>query len=289
MPQGQPCLTSPPMSSALRILVVDDEPLARQRVTDLLDREADVEVVGTAGTGRKAVAALREHAQAGTPVDLVFLDVQMPGLTGLDVVREVGPEAMPAVVFVTAYDQHALAAFDVAAVDYLLKPFDDDRFRQALARARDAVRLREVDALRDRLATLLGATPPASGSAAASGPSEARSEYLERIPVDMRGQVRVVPVGAIDYVTSDGPYAELHVGEETFVLRERMQTLEDRLDPACFFRIHRSTIVQIDRVESLLTAPGGDYAVRLRGGTRLRLSRSRRDAFVQRLGIDALE
>ena len=264
------------MPSPLRVLVVDDEPLARQRVLDLLDHEADVEVVGTAGTGRRAVAAIADHDP-----DVVFLDVQMPGLTGLDVVREVGPEAMPSVVFVTAYDQHALAAFDVAAVDYLLKPYDDDRFRQALGRARDAVRLREVDALRDRLATLLGAVAPASGPG--------RPEYLERIPVEMRGQVRVVPAAAVDYVTSDGPYAELHVGAETFVLRERMQTLEERLDPACFFRIHRSTIVQIDRVESLLTAPGGDYAVRLRDGTKLRLSRSRRDAFSQRLGIDALE
>ena len=269
------------MAEALRVLVVDDEPLARQRVLDLLDRAAGVEVVGTAGTGRNAVAQIEEHRP-----DLVFLDVQMPGLTGLDVVREVGPEAMPAVVFVTAYDQHALAAFDVAAVDYLLKPYDDDRFAQALARARDAVRLREVDALRQRLATLLegGASRPAPGAPRPGGPS--RPDYLERIAVDMRGQTLLVPVETIDYVSSDGPYAELHVGDDTYVLRERMQTLEDRLDPAQFFRIHRSTIVQIDRVEALLTAPGGDYAVRLRDGTRLRLSRSRRDAFTQRLGID---
>jgi len=264
------------MPEPLRILVVDDEPLARQRVLDLLDRAAEVDVVGTAGTGRKAVDAIRSHAQAGAPVDLVFLDVQMPGLTGLDVVREVGPEAMPAVVFVTAYDQHALAAFDVAAVDYLLKPYDDDRFAQALARARDAVRLREVDQLRQRLAALLG------GEATA-----ARPEYLERIAVEMRGQTRLVPVESVDYVSSDGPYAEIHVGDDVFVVRERMQTLEERLDPAHFFRIHRSTIVRLDRVEALLTAAGGDYSVRLTDGTRLRLSRSRRDAFTQRLGIDA--
>ena len=264
------------MPEPLRVLVVDDEPLARQRVLDLLDHEPDVEVVGTAGTGRRAVEAIAQHAP-----DLVFLDVQMPGLTGLDVVREVGPEGMPAVVFVTAYDQHALAAFDVAAVDYLLKPYDDDRFRQSLDRARAAVRLREVDALRDRLATLLDGGEPR--------PPTPRPDYLERIAVEMRGQVRVVPVGAVDYITSDGPYVELHAGGDVHVLRERMQTLEDRLDPDRFFRIHRSTIVQIDRVEALLTAPGGDYAVRLKDGTRLRLSRSRRDDFTRRLGIDALE
>ncbi|MEM1115930.1 MAG: LytTR family DNA-binding domain-containing protein [Bacteroidota bacterium] len=266
------------MSDPIRVLVVDDEPLARQRLTDLLGDEPDTEVVGTAATGRRAVEAIAEHAP-----DLVFLDIQMPGLTGLDVIREVGPEAMPAVVFVTAYDQHALAAFDVAAVDYLLKPFDDLRFRQALGRVRDTLRLREVDALRRRLAGLLGAAPEAEPAAAAD------AGYLQRIPVETRGQVRVVPVATVDYVTSDGPYAELHAGGETFVLRERMQTLEARLDPALFVRIHRSTIVQIDRVESLLKRAGGDYAVRLRGGTTLRLSRSRRDAFAQRLGLNALE
>ena len=264
----------------LRVLVVDDEPLARQRVLDLLAREPDVEVVGTAGTGRQAVVALAER---GGAVDLVFLDVQMPGLSGLDVVRKVGAEAMPAVVFVTAYDHHALAAFDVAAVDYLLKPFDDDRFAQALDRARRAVRLREVDALRGRLAALLGASAPDAAPPVA--PGAGRPEFLERIAVEARGHVRLVPVEAVDYVEADGPYAVLHVGPDTHAVRERMQALEDRLDPARFFRIHRSTIVQIDRVEALLTAPGGDYAVRLRDGTRLGLSRSRRDAFAARLGI----
>jgi len=262
------------MPEPLRVLVVDDEPLARQRVRDLLDRAADVAVVGEAGTGRKAIEAIGTYA-----LDVVFLDVQMPGLSGLDVVREVGPSNMPAVVFVTAFDQHALAAFDVAAVDYLLKPFDDARFAQALARARDAVRLREVDSLRDRLSALLGGpeTPP---------PAPDKPAYLERIAVEMRGQTKLVAVADLDYITSDGPYAELHAGVETFVLRERMQTLEERLDPARFVRIHRSTIVRIDRVEALLTAAGGDYSVRLTDGTRLRLSRSRREAFVRQLGIE---
>lgn len=273
-------MPSPP---PLRVLVVDDEPLARQRVLDLLEREPDVEVVGTAGTGRRAVEALDEARAGGAAVDLVFLDVQMPGLTGLDVVREVGPGAMPAVVFVTAYDHHALAAFDVAAVDYLLKPFDDDRFRQALGRAREAVRLREVDALRGRLAALLGA----SGAGSARPERAEKAEHQERFAVESRGQTRIVPASAVDYVTSDGPYAELHVGPETYIIRETMRALEDRLDPARFFRVHRSTIVQLDRVDALLTAPGGDYAVRLTDGTRLSLSRSRRDAFARWLGLDA--
>ncbi len=268
-----------PAAPPLRVLVVDDEPLARQRVLDLLDAEPDVEVAGVVGTGRRAVAAIAERRRAGAPVDLVFLDVQMPGLSGLGVVGEVGPEAMPVTVFVTAYDQHALAAFDVAAVDYLLKPFDDDRFRQSLDRARQSVRLREVDALRGRLAALLGAR-----AAPAERPSA--PAYLERIAVEGRGQVRLVPVEDVDYLASDGPYAEVHVADQTHVIRETMQSLEARLDPGRFFRVHRSTIVQIDRVESILTAPGGDYAVRLRDGTRLSLSRSRRDEFARRLGLD---
>ena len=267
---------------ALRVLVVDDEPLARQRVLDLLADEPGVEVVGEASTGRKAVTALAEQRAAGAPVDLMFLDVQMPGLTGLDVVREVGADAMPAVIFVTAYDQHALEAFEVAAVDYLLKPFDDDRFRQALGRARATVRLREVDALRGRLAALVGDAPSTSPPAPSVGPS---AEPLERFAVESRGQTRIVPAASVDYVSSDGPYARLHVGERVHVIRATMQDLEDRLDPARFFRIHRSTIVQLDRIESLLTASGGDYAVRLTSGVRLGLSRSRREALEERLGL----
>ena len=262
----------------LRVLVVDDEPLARQRVLDLLAREETIEVVGEARTGREAIRAIAEVAP-----DLVFLDIQMPGLTGLDVIREVGPEAMPAVIFVTAYDQHALKAFDVAAVDYLLKPYDDTRFVQALDRARESLRLREIDGLRERLTSLLS-VPPTSPTPPSEPPP-----FLERIAVDIRGQIRVVPTADIDYITSDGPYAELHVGSDTHVVRQRMQTLEDSLDPERFFRIHRSTIVQLDRVEALLTAPGGDYSVRLKGGTRLRLSRSRREAFARCLGIQTEE
>jgi two-component system LytT family response regulator len=259
------------MPEQLRVLVVDDEPLGRERLLDLLATEVDVEVVGTAGSGREAVAAIRSARP-----DVVFLDVQMPGLTGLDVVREVGPDAMPAIVFVTAYDRHALDAFELAALDYLLKPFEDERFRQALARAREVVRLREVDAVRGRLITLLGG---------AEAPAQARAVYLERIAVEMRGQVRVVPVDRIDYIEADGPYAVLHAAGETFAIRERMQTLEERLDPARFVRVHRSAIVQLDRVEALLVAAGGDYNARLRDGTRVKVARGRRDALAERLGM----
>jgi two-component system LytT family response regulator len=270
----------------LRVLVVDDEAPARQRLLDLLARDATVQVVGTANNGESAIAAIRE-----LDPDLVFLDVQMPGRTGLEVIRAVGADAMPLTIFVTAYDQYALTAFDVAAVDYLVKPFDDERFEQALARARRQVALGKVDRLAARLRTLLGegdepsaatapaATPPAPPVPGASG------GYLERIAVDMRGQVKIVPVRQIDFIEASGPYAELRVGDRKYLVRERMQTLEERLDPARFLRIHRSVIVRLELVESLLRGAGGDYAVQLKGGTRLKVSRSRYEELAQILGV----
>jgi two-component system LytT family response regulator len=262
---------------ALRILIVDDEALARQRLEDLLEKEQGVTIVGTADNGAAAVDAIGDLRP-----DLVFLDVQMPGKTGLDVVREIGPDAMPATIFVTAYDQYALKAFELAAVDYLVKPFDDERFEQAFRRARTLVGLRAVGRLSDQLLAVLQ-----SGQRTSPGRAEApgRPDYLERIAVEMRGQVRIVPVAKIDYIVASGPYAELHVGERTHIIRERMQTLEDRLDPERFFRIHRSAIVRLDLVETLLRAAGGDYAVQLRGGVRLKVSRSRFEALETRMGL----
>ena len=280
----------------LRVLVVDDEPLARQRLEDLLGHEPNVTLVGTAGDGVEAVEAIRTLAP-----DLVFLDIQMPGRTGLDVVREVGVDAMPATIFVTAYDQHALRAFELAAVDYLVKPFDDERFEQAFRRARRRVELREVERLRGQLLAVLqgGAPAPAAigeAPAAATAPAAAgeappaqlhagRGGYLERIAVEMRGKLRVVPVGEIDYIVASGPYAELYVADRRLLIREAMQTLEERLDPAMFLRIHRSVIVRLDLVDTLHKGAGGDYEVQLKSGVRLRVSRSRREELERRLGV----
>jgi two-component system, LytTR family, response regulator len=251
------------MPEKLRVLIADDEPLARQRIEDLLPPSVDL--VATASTGDEAIEKIRELKP-----DLVFLDVQMPGKTGLEVVEAIG-EWMPATIFVTAFDQFALKAFDVAAVDYLVKPFDDERFAQALKRARKAIELREVEQMTRRLLGFLQEEP--------------KQKFLDRIAVESRGQVRVVPVARIDYITASGPYAELHVGDKTYAVRERMQTLEEQLDPVVFFRTHRSAIVRLDRIDSLLHRPGGDYAVRLKDGTELDVSRARRDELQQRLGI----
>jgi two-component system LytT family response regulator len=260
---------------SLRVLLVDDEALARQRLEDLLKHQERVEIVGTADNGEAAVSAIRMLKP-----DLVFLDVQMPGKTGLDVIRTIGPEEMPATVFVTAYDQYALKAFDLAAIDYLVKPFDDERFEQAFARARRLVELQEVDRLSEQLRAVLHG----GGTGAVAAPS-GKQEYLERIAVETRGQVRVVPVEDIEYITASGPYAELHAGGRAHVIRERMQMLEERLDPAKFFRIHRSAIVRLDQIETLLRDPGGDYGVKLRSGVQLSVSRNRVEQLERWMGL----
>lgn len=263
----------------LRVLIVDDEPLARQRIADMLRGENGVQVVGEIDNGVAAVDAIRSLHP-----DLVFLDVQMPGKTGLEVVREIGVDEMPLTIFVTAYDRHALEAFEVAAVDYLVKPFDDDRFEQAMQRARRMIELHEVDRLRSKLLSVLQGErstdrePP---------PSTSRGEYLERIPVEMRGKVRVVPVPEIDFIIASGPYADIYSGDRKYVIREAMQTLEDRLDPAVFIRIHRSVIVRLDLVETLHKGAGGDYEVQLKSGRRLRVSRSRLEALEKKLGVSS--
>jgi two-component system LytT family response regulator len=267
-------------ASPIRALIVDDEPLARERLHELLDEAPGVTVVGDAEDGPEAVEAIREQAP-----DLVFLDVQMPGMSGIDVIEEIGAEAMPTTVFVTAYDQYAIKAFDLAAVDYLLKPFDDERFEQALHRARDQIASQNDEAISERLLRLLRERDPSLLEE-----ERTRDEpYLERIAVQGRGKARIVPVDDLTHITADGSYAELHTGDDTYVIRERMKTLTARLDPEAFARVHRSAIVRLEKIELLLRGGGGDYAVRLQDGTRIPVSRSRVDELEDRLGVDVLQ
>jgi two-component system, LytTR family, response regulator len=256
------------MDKPIRAMIIDDEPLARQRIEDLLRRDGGIDIVGMVDNGDDAPDEIREKQP-----DLVFLDVQMPGRSGIEVVAEVGAERMPVTIFVTAFDNFALKAFELAALDYLVKPFDDDRFEQTLRRARSEVERRDAGRMAQQLAALLQSHTP-----------QAESKYLERIAVESRGQTRVVPIEKIDYVTADGPYAELHIGAGNFAIRERMHTLEEKLDPAKFFRIHRSAIVRIDQIDAFLKKPGGDYAVRLRDGTELSVSRNKRDELERLIG-----
>jgi len=252
----------------IRTLIVDDEPLARERVRALLAEETDVEVVGECRDGLEAVEAIRRD----TP-DLVFLDVQIPEIDGFGVIERVGVDKVPVIVFVTAYDQYALQAFEVHAVDYLLKPFDQDRFQKALARARQSVQLRHGGDVNERLVALLEDLKSPQG-------------HLERLVVKSSGRLFFLRAEEIDWIESSGNYVSLHVGPESHLLRETMNGIEAKLDPARFIRIHRTAIVNIDRIRELQPLFHGEYDVVLRTGTTLTLSRGYRDRLQGLLGKD---
>lgn len=274
-------------ASSLSVLVVDDEPYARERLVELLAPREEVETIDRADSGDDAVKALRTSSY-----DLVFLDVQMPDRTGLEVIETLGPSNMPPTIFVTAYDQYALKAFEYAALDYLLKPFDDDRFEEAFRRGLEMRSFQEAEAVADRFQRLLDADENPVNDAAgtsedADGPSgedgSVDAPYLQRLTVDLPGKVQVVPVADIRFITAEDAYVKIHTADEAYLLRERMHVLEDRLNPTDFARIHRSTIVRLDLVETVLHSSGGDYAVRLRTGETLDVSRSRREDLLDRL------
>jgi two-component system LytT family response regulator len=257
----------------LRVLIVEDEPLGKERLLDLLEEQPDAEVVGTAENGEAAVEMIRSLQP-----DLVFLDVQMPRKSGLDVLREIGPAAMPATVFVTGFDRYALAAFEFAAVDYLVKPYSDERFEEAFHRAKRRIELEGIESLREQLLRLL------QGEETSTSPSTAsRPAYLRRLAVQMRGRMIIVPVEEIDYITASGVYAEVVAGKNRYLIRESLQALEEQLDPEEFMRIHRSELVRLDRVE-MVVRTGSDHEIQLKSGVRLRVGRSRRHELEQRLG-----
>jgi len=268
-------------ANKIKTLVIDDEPAARRGIRALLDRDPDVQVIGEAASGTEAVTKIRAERP-----DLVFLDVQMPEMSGFKVLESLGDCPAPAVIFVTAYDQHALQAFEVNAVDYLLKPYDDDRFWAAVRRAKAEIVRRQTDLLGHKLNNLLSylqnATPGASAVApvASSAPAPApaggpASETItrDRILLKAGGEIYFLKAEEIDWIEAEGDYMKFHAGGRVHLLRETMGNLEERLDAKRFIRIHRSTIVNIDRVKKLSPSFAGEYAVILHDGTKLRLSR----------------
>jgi len=260
-------------SEAIRTLIVDDEPAARAALQSLLANDREIAVIGECADGRSAVERIeREHP------DLVFLDVQMPGMNGFDALRALEVAELPEVVFVTAYDEYAVRAFDVHAADYLLKPFSDERFRLALTRAKQQVRRRRLGELSDRLTTLLD-TVGRGGAAAASA-----SQYLRRLVIKSGGRATILPVRDIDWIEAEGDYVKLHTGKVSHLLRETMKRLEAQLDPARFVRIHRSTIVHIERIKEIQPYFHGEYVVLLQDGTSLKLARGYRQHLETALG-----
>ena len=239
----------------LRVLIVDDEPLARTGLATLVRKDPDLECVGECGDGQAAIAAI----ESLTP-DLVLLDVQMPEIDGFDVIRAVGPERMPPVIFVTAYEEFALDAFRVHALDYLVKPYSDAALAAALERAK-----------RGRLQRVLASVLP-------------RQDYLTRITVRTAQRIQVVRVGDIDWIEAADYCARLHAGQAVHVVRVSLGALERLLDPATFVRVHRSAIVNVDRLKEIVTDSSGDGVIALADGTKVRLARSRRAAVDRLLG-----
>jgi len=250
----------------IRALIVDDEPLARERLRTLLEADPDVEIAGECSSGRAAVAAIEKHAP-----DLVFLDVQMPHLDGFGVLEAIGPERMPATIFVTAYDQYALRAFEVQALDYLLKPFDRERFHKALRRAKELVRGPAGTELSRRLLALLEDLRP-------------DPKRLQRLVLKSAGRVFFLRTDEIEWIEAAGNYLRLHVGADSHLLRETMNELETRLDPSRFIRVHRSAIVNLERIKELHPWFRGEYVIVLRTGARLTLSRGYKEKFEALLG-----
>ena len=244
----------------IRALIVDDEPLARQRLRQLLEGAPEVEVIGECADGAAAVTAILEHRPS-----LVFLDVQMPEMNGFEVVRHIAQSPpVPAIIFVTAYDQYALKAFEVHALDYLLKPFDRDRFQVALDRACDHLQREGGPRLEERLSALLSGLQPAQ-------------RVSDRIAVKTANRILLLRIGDIDWIEAADNYVKLHVGKDAHLHRETLSNLEERLDPAKFIRISRSTMVNVERIKELQPMFHGEYVVILKDGAQLSLSRSHRD------------
>ena len=248
----------------IRVMLVDYQALVRAGFRVLLESAPDIEIVGEAAGGVEAAELIRREKP-----DLAFLDVQMPGCDGFEALGKLEPALTPAVVFVTAYDEHALRAFDVNAVDYLLKPYDDARFAAALQRAKDEVRRRRTDSVNSRLTQLLDYLQQ-NGERAAPPKEEPASD---RILIKSSGEIFFLKAEEIDWIEAEGDYMKFHVAGRAHLMRETMARLEARLDPKRFIRIHRSTIVNFDRLRKLSPSFAGEYAVILHDGTKLKLSR----------------
>ncbi len=253
----------------IRTLIVDDEPLARERLRSLLEAVPDIEIVGECADGTQALAAIRSSQP-----DLVFLDIQMPELDGFGVIAGLGSDKPPAIIFVTAYDRFALKAFEVHALDYLLKPFDRERFEVALQRARKLVEQKQGGDLNKRLSALLTDLKV----------EKPEPKFLDRIAIKSEGRVLFFKTEDIDWIEAADNYVSIHVGNEQHLHRETMSSLEAKLPPARFVRISRSTIINLERVKEMQPMFHGDYVVILKNGTRLSLSRNYRDKLSHILG-----
>ena len=251
----------------LRTLIVDDEPLAREAIRTRIQLDDEIEIVGEASSGKQALREIQHRKP-----DLVFLDVQMPDLDGFAILEALGPSPLPIIVFVTAFEQHALRAFEVHALDYILKPFDDERFQEALKRAKDHWRRNRGHELESKLRELLARKILGSG-------------YLDRMIVKETGRISFVKTEDIKWFRAEGNYVKLFLGKQTHMLHTSMNALEAQLDPKRFFRIHRSLIINIEHLQELRPWHTGEYVVIMRDGTELTMSRGYRDRLNDLLSV----
>ena len=260
----------------IRTVIVDDEALARRGIELRLQQAGDFEIVAQCANGREAIAAIHTHKP-----DLMFLDIQMPGMSGFDVLAEIPHESLPALVFITAYDQHAIQAFDARAVDYLLKPVDEARFEAALKRVQAQVQSQSAVNQRDQLVRLIseisGCGELDLDELLAHGRKALESKHPEILPIRQGRETVCVPVASIRWIDAAGDYMCVHANGTTHILRGTMKELEDVLDPKLFQRVHRSTIVNLRLVKSLRAHMNGEYFLTLDGGHELKLSRTYRD------------
>ncbi|EGN75775.1 response regulator of the LytR/AlgR family [Idiomarina sp. A28L] len=270
------------MKQSIRAVIVDDEPLARQGLRIRLDAFADVEVVGEASSGREAVEMIVREAP-----DLVFLDIQMPGLNGFDVLRLIREQAaqMPAVVFVTAYDHYAIRAFEVRAIDYLLKPVDEERLAVAIARIGEELRTEQTSGYQQRLVKLVaeitGGDVEEILQQLAEGKAPLIENYPDHIAIKDSGEITRVAINSIEWIDAAGDYMCIHAANQTHILRRTMKELEQELNPRLFQRIHRSAIVNLGQVEKLCSRQNGEYHLILQNGQELKVSRSYKDRIKQ--------
>lgn len=243
----------------IRTLIVDDEPLARARIRKMLGEAADVEIIGECENGPEAIAFIQKHQP-----NLAFLDVQMPEVSGFDVLRALPSEQWPAVIFVTAHDHHALEAFEVHALDYLLKPFKEARFQAALERARKHLQARDVATLNQSLQSLLGTAKP-------------EAQYPSRLAVKSGERTTFVKVEDVDYIEAAANYVILHTGTQNHIVRETLTNLEIRLSPKTFLRVNRSAMVNLDRVKEVKPALRGEHVIVLKSGKEIALTRGVRE------------
>jgi two-component system, LytTR family, response regulator len=251
----------------LKALIVDDEPIACRRIQRMLADDPEIQVVATSTNGEQALQAIQQFAP-----DLLFLDIQMPGMNGFALLEHIAPEKIPHVIFVTAYDQYALRAFEVHALDYLLKPFDRERFAAAVSRAKIHIEKDRSTQINRGILSLLKEF-------------NTKAEYVKRLVIKTNGRIFFLKTDEIDWIEAEGKYVYLHVGKDAHLMRQSISGLETELDPDKFIRIHRSAIVNVERIQELQPWFHGEYRVLLRNGTQLMLSRSHREKLQSLLGL----